>query len=101
MISDDNTTMAILMKLIMINRVASSRFGFSNSLYTSFDLLLSASFSSKNWTGVIAKKAVSAPDKYPEMKSRTTSIINSKINPTEKVNNGEIIEIFSSKRKFK
>lgn len=102
MISDDSTTIAILTKLIVISKVARSRFGFSSSLKTSFDLLLSASLSSKNCVGEMAKKAVSAPDIYPEMKSKTTKTIVSTINPTEKKNSGDIIEIFSdSKEKRK
>ena len=98
MIKEESTTIAILTKLIVISKVASSRFGFSSNLYTSFDLLLSASLSSKNCAGLMAKKAVSAPDIYPEMKSKTTKTIVSTINPTEKKNNGDIIEIFSGKR---
>ena len=43
----------------------------------------------------MAKNAVSAPEIYPEMKSKTTSTNNSIIKPTEKVKNGEIMEAYS------
>ena len=60
----------------------------------------SASFSSKNCAGEIAKNAVSAPEIYPEMKSKTTSITNSIMKPAEKVKNGEIMEADSDIRKL-
>ena len=84
--------MAMFTKLIAIRSVASKRLGFSRSVYTSFDLLLSDSFNLKNCAGVMAKKAVSVPETNPEINNKTINTISSNTKPTEKANSGFIIE---------
>ena len=55
-------TMATLMKLLLINSVASSLFGDSRRFRTSLSVLSSFRTSSCNWLGPSEKKATSAPE---------------------------------------
>lgn len=68
MIIDDKTTIAMFTKLMEIRSVASNRFGRSSNPYTNLCLDFWDSFNSNNCTGVIAKKAVSAPEINPDTK---------------------------------
>jgi hypothetical protein len=83
------------MKLIAINKVASSVFGFSKSVYTIFGLPPSDSFSLNSCAGVMAKNAVSVPETKPEINKRLINTMISRNKPNEKVNPGFIIEAVS------
>lgn len=80
----ESTTIAILIKLILINRVANNLFG----ALTSFKMLSSISFPeifrSSISDGVSEKKADSAAETIETIKSRANIDINEIAMPTEK-----------------